>query len=184
MNIIARPFGSRYCYCRPDTTWERENRDFYSPECVNEILWTPIVFARMSKAGKCIGNKFVQRYYDSVGCGVLLYCEGQDIAFTSCLDHTSILPSATFDPTRFEEASNTFEIIANGIKDSIRIDGNIKALLEETICQASQLTSLRTGDFVAIELDECKSIATRNEGKGAIRGSFHDMELFNFDIIF
>ena len=74
MNISVKPYGSNLCYCRPDTTWERENKDFYSPECVNEIYWTPVVFARICKAGKCISEKFVERYYDAFNFGALMYC--------------------------------------------------------------------------------------------------------------
>lgn len=83
MNIIVKPYGSSICYCRPDTTWERENKDFYSPECVNEIHWTPVVFARISKAGKCVGKKFVERYYDGVGCGMLMYCGASGLSENS-----------------------------------------------------------------------------------------------------
>ena len=70
MNIIVKPYGSGLCYCRPDTTWERENKDFYSPECVKELHWSPIIFVRISKAGKCIGGKFASRYYDEFALGV------------------------------------------------------------------------------------------------------------------
>ena len=59
MNIIVQPYGKTLGYCRPDTTWERENKDFYVPESVDTLLWTPVLFARISKAGKCIGEKFV-----------------------------------------------------------------------------------------------------------------------------
>ena len=37
MNIIIKPHGSNSCYCRPDTTWERENKDFYVPENVGTL---------------------------------------------------------------------------------------------------------------------------------------------------
>ena len=113
MNIIVKPYGSDMCYCRPDTTWERENRDFYSPECVNEVLWTPVVFARVSKAGKCIGKKFAQRYYDGVGCGMLMYCRVMDLPVTSCVDHTSILPMPLYDPVVLED-EKAFEVMRNG----------------------------------------------------------------------
>ena len=107
MNIIVKPYGSDLCYCRPDTTWERENKDFYSPECVNEIYWTPVVFARISKAGKCVGKKFVERYYDGIGCGMLMYCSGQAMISNGPLSHivdkTSILPHPLFQPVVFED---------------------------------------------------------------------------------
>ena len=66
MNIIVKTFGGGVC-CRPDTSWEKENRDFYCPECAGAIHWAPVVFARISKAGKCIGEKFASRYYDAMG---------------------------------------------------------------------------------------------------------------------
>ena len=58
MNITVKIFGTDSYICRPDTTWERENRDFYPPEFVGGIYYTPVIFARISKAGKFIGSKF------------------------------------------------------------------------------------------------------------------------------
>ena len=92
MNIIVRPYESDLCYCRPDTTWEKESRDLYIPEGVDKVLWAPVVFAKVCKAGKCVSGKFVSRYYDAVGFGALIYCNDGNIAFSSCMDHTSILP--------------------------------------------------------------------------------------------
>ena len=74
MNITVKPYDSELCYCRPDTTWEKEGRDFYVPDGVEKVLWTPVMFARISKAGKCVGAKFVSRYYDGFGIGALIYC--------------------------------------------------------------------------------------------------------------
>ena len=71
MNIIVKPHGSDLCYCRPDTTWERENKDFYVPEGINELHWAPVLFVRISKAGTCIGKKFASRYYDAFSYAAL-----------------------------------------------------------------------------------------------------------------
>ena len=221
MNIIVKPYGSDLCYCRPDTTWERENKDFYSPECVNEIYWTPIVFARISKAGKCVGKKFVQRYYDGVGCGMLMYCGVAGLSVNSgaprllsqtppsrgwhvtsvqqpiqntsttsfegsagvrslseVVDRSSILPHPLFQPVVLEdekefEVSNS-SVILSGAKD----------LLEGAICKASELTSLRIGDFVAVELREPQKLASREEGSITVKGRFCEKEVFSFNIVF
>ena len=114
MNIIVKPFGSGLCYCRPDTTWERENKDFYAPESIDEIYWAPIVFARISKAGKCIGAKFASRYYDAFNFGALLYCNSGEIAFTSCTDHSSLLPAPLYNPVVMENEENVHEVKRNG----------------------------------------------------------------------
>ena len=185
MNIIVKPHGGESCYCRPDTTWERENRDFYSPDCVNEIYWAPILFARVSKAGKCIGPKFAGRYYDSVGFGILLYCNNTGIAFASCADHTSILPHPLLDQLILDDEQD-FSVM----KDDICMAaisakcGEWRNLLENALCSASRLTSLRIGDFIALEMDDIKSLTSRENGDVSVKGLVNGAESFNFKIIF
>ena len=179
MNIIVKPYGSSICYCRPDTTWERENKDFYSPECVNEIHWTPVVFARISKAGKCVGQKFVERYYDGVGCGMLMYCGDSVI-----VDKSSILPHPLFQPVVLEDEKEFVVNVSPINQDSSVILSGAKDLLEEAICNASQLTSLRIGDFVAVELRELQKLASKQDGTVAVKGEFCEKEIFSFNIIF
>ena len=179
MNIIVKPYGSSICYCRPDTTWERENKDFYSPECVNEIHWTPVVFARISKAGKCVGKKFVERYYDGVGCGMLMYCGDSVI-----VDKSSILPHPLFQPVVLEDEKEFVVHVSPINQDSSVILSGAKDLLEEALCNASQLTSLRIGDFVAVELRELQKLASKEDGTVAVKGEFCEKEIFSFNIIF
>ena len=232
MNIIVKPYGSELCYCRPDTTWERENKDFYSPECVNEIYWTPVVFARVSKAGKCVGKKFVERYYDGVGCGMLLYCGTsglsvnsgdprlltqtppsrgwhvtsahlpiQNTSTTPCegsvgvrrlsevVDRSSILPHPLFLPVVLESEKEFVVSCQHDAQGDAALSHNIilsgaKDLLEEALCNASQLTSLRIGDFVAVELRELQKLAAREDGSIAVKGEFCEKEIFGFNIVF
>ena len=194
MNIIVKPYGSDLCHCRPDTTWERENKDFYSPECVNDIYWTPVVFARVSKAGKCVGRKFVERYYDGVGCGVLLYC-GTSFdgsagvrSLSEVVDRSSILPHPLFLPAVLEDekeftVSTKVAGTGSNAEASVILSG-AKDLLEESICKASELTSLRIGDFVAVELATPAELAKRENGEVTIKGTFCENEIFGFKIIF
>ena len=235
MNIIVKPYGSDLCYCRPDTTWERENKDFYSPECVNEIYWTPVVFARVSKAGKCVGRKFVERYYDGVGCGILLYCGTSGLSVSSgdprnpatagcalqrstgpfaeslathsrgwenaisdhqpirqlshIVDKTSILPHPLFQPVVLEDEKEFIVSCQHDAQGDAALSHNIilsgaKDLLEEALCNASQLTSLRIGDFVAVELKELQKLACKEDGNVAVKGEFCEKEIFSFNIIF
>ena len=198
MNIIVKPYGSDLCYCRPDTTWERENKDFYSPECVNEIYWTPVVFARVSKAGKCVGRKFVERYYDAVGCGVLLYCGTSTTSFdgsagvrslSEVVDRSSILPHPLFQPVVLEDEKEFMVSCQHDAQGDAALSHNIilsgaKDLLEEALCNASQLTSLRIGDFVAVELKELQKLACKEDGNVAVKGEFCEKEIFSFNIIF
>ena len=193
MNIIVKPYGSDLCYCRGDTTWERENRDLYSPDCVNAWNWTPVLFARISKAGKCISPKFASRYYDSLNFGALLYIEGADLASGSCVDHTSILPLPLFNPVVMETEGNKVEVVKNEESvfsletpgDGCMQDGsNLLQAAEAAICKASQLTSLRIGDYVAVELAPAAILAEKTEGSLSFKATFCENDIFNFKIIF
>ena len=195
MNIIVKPYDSDLCYCRPDTTWERENKDFYSPECVNEIYWTPVVFARISKAGKCIGRKFVERYYDGIGCGMLLYCgtsfEGSAglMKLSEVVDKSSILPHPLFQPLVLEDekefiVSCQFDAQGDAALSHNVILSGAKDQLEEALCKASELTSLRIGDFVAVELRELQKLASQEDGSIAVKGEFCEKAIFSFNVIF
>ena len=188
MNILVKTYGSTQCYCRPDTTWERENRDFYSPEFVNEIDFTPVVFARISKAGKFIGSKFVERYYDSFNFGVLLYCrteESSEIAFSSCADHSSFLPMPLYNIEVLENGENTFEFCKDDEKVyEVTCGEDLKKSLEEAICKASMLTSLRIGDYVAIELAGPQLLGSKSAGSTAIKARFCENETISVNIIF
>jgi hypothetical protein len=184
MNIIVKPYGSDLCYCRPDTTWERENRDLYSPDCVNAWNWTPVIFARISKAGKCISPKFAARYYDSLNFGTLLYIGGADVASGSCVDHTSILPLPLYNPAVFETEGNKAEFFKNDEKIfSIETPSELIQAAEEAICKASQLTSLRIGDYVAVELAPATLLAEKTEGSLSFKATFCENEIFNIKII-
>ena len=187
MNIIVKPYGSERCYCRPDTTWERENRDLYSPECVNAWNWAPVLFARVNKAGKCISPKFAARYYDSLNFGALLYVSDADIACGSCVDHTSILPLPLFNPAVLETEGNVFGVFRNDesiFSINTPADSSLIKAAEEAICKASQLTSLRIGDYVAIELAPTSVLARKEEGSMSMKATFCENETFNFKIIF
>ena len=190
MNISVKPYGSNLCYCRPDTTWERENKDFYSPECVNEIYWTPVVFARICKAGKCISAKFVERYYDAFNFGALMYCNiesdtDQKIGMSAFVDHTSILPHPLYNPIVME-AGNEFTVNING--EAVKLPAinpeEIKRQITEAICESSQLTSLRIGDFVAVELAPQQLLCTNSDKETSFSATFCENEIFSLKIKF
>lgn len=191
MNIIARPYGSDLCYCRPDTTWEREDKDLYSPEGVCSWNWAPVLFARISKAGKCIGEKFASRYYDGVNFGMLMYTAANNretlpIAFSSCADHSSRLPLPLFNPVVLEQAGNTFVLHMNGtVMFSAETSETLKKLVEDTICKASEFISLRIGDLVAVELASPNTLPALKAAEGGIsvKGEFCNRATLTFDII-
>ena len=123
MNIIVSLFGSNgtdYCF-RPDTTLEKESFDYYIPDGVSELTYSPVLFVRLCRAGKAIGEKFAGRYYDSGGFGVLLYGESiigngaaAGLSMASSLDKTSLLPFPLIDKDVLENSENSFSLSVNG----------------------------------------------------------------------
>ena len=184
MNIVVKPYTSTSCYCRPDTTWERENKDFYVPESEDGLRWAPILFARISKAGKHIGAKFVSRYYDGVGFGALMYGSEEETAFASCLDHTSILPAPLYNPAVLENETNIFEIACDGKTAARYSDTDFKSVIENAISSVSQKVSLRIGDMVAVELDVIRALADRSAGEVRFEGRYCENRLFDMKVIF
>ena len=190
MNIIVKPYGCSGCYCRPDTTWQRENKDLYVPDGIKKIRWAPVAFARVSKAGKCINPKFVTRYYDSFGFGAMLYCHTEEseqttsIAFSSCMDHTSILPSPMCEPELLENCDKTYQVKLNGTDCFNTGLQGIRLLIEDGICTSSKLTSLRIGDYVAVELTPLMALASAAEAETLMQGIFDGKAIFDFKVIF
>jgi hypothetical protein len=70
------------------------------------------------------------------------------------------------------------------LSDSPVILSGAKDLLEESLCMASELTSLRIGDFVAVELRGLQKLASREDGKVKVKGEFCEKEVFSFNIVF
>ena len=60
--------------------------------------------------------------------------------------------------------------------------GNIS--FEDAICKASELTSLRIGDYVAVELAPEMLLGDRNEGNVSFMATFCENEIFNLQIIY
>lgn len=192
MNIIVSLFGSNgadYCF-RPDTTLEKESFDYYIPDGVSELTYSPVLFVRLCRAGKAIGEKFAGRYYDSGGFGVLLYGESiigsgaaAGLSMASSLDKTSLLPFPLIDKNVLENGSNSFSLSVNGRsmnersvnERSVNRNGTFAchpdfAGIPEILHRISVRTSLRTGDIVAVELGERLPIHAGEKLCGMLNG--------------
>lgn len=173
---------------RPDTTWEKDNEDFYPPEFVDELTYSPVLSARILKPGRSVGRKFASRYYDSVGFGVLLYPENmldgtpEGYAQAICLDHTSFLPTPMFQPQRLEE-DGRFSLFRNEV-ELFTFDRPSLNMIEDALVEATRLLYIRTGDLIAVELSSRTPLTTRNNAITNITGTFGQDKVLDFQIIF
>lgn len=192
MNIIVKTYdGGRIC-CRPDTSWEREDKDLYVPDNIHGYMWTPVLFARISKAGKCIGRRYASRYYDAVNYGMLLYpydlldSSPYGIAAASCADHTSVLPFPMYNPVTLDDGTNVYSVLKDGEEIFSTYAGS-RSIIEDALSEASAVVSLRIGDILAIELAPLSGISECKEDtqgmETSLSGSFCGNALFSFRII-
>ncbi len=204
MNIIVMTAGGRVI-ARPDTTWVRKNEDFFPPDFVSALSFTPVLYARISKAGRCVGADFARRHFGETGCGVLLYpadllsAGGYGVAAASCMDRTSYLPdlreSAPAVPRGSRESPQTggfhgiaetgFRICRNGKEIFRTSDAMSERLMADAVVEASRIMYLRRDDLLAVELAAPEPLWSRAEGNTEISGMADEpaAALFDFNIV-
>lgn len=147
MNILIYRLSDQAVYCRPDTTLQRTGEPYYIPESVKCLYKTPVVYVRICRAGKCVGEKFAERYYDKAYLGGLLYAgnpaDAHTIAFGNNYDKSSYIYA--YGP-EFGESKDPEE----GWKKAAE-KGVDRALVARAIATVSAKQSLRLGDLLAIE---------------------------------
>lgn len=152
MNILVLKNDGQLCM-RPDTSLNKENGDFYAPDGLCRLDWSPVLFARICKAGKAVQKGFADRYYDSLAFGIFLYPDA------SCLyDGSTILPYPLMgkeiaDGADFRILKDRREIYSNASED-------LRERLEDAIVRCSQHSSIRIGDFVALEIAAAECLMT------------------------
>lgn len=189
MNIVVLN-ASGNTVVRPDTTLKKSSDDFYVPDFADRISWSPVLFARISKPGKCIASRFAGRHYDSINYGILLYPENfidgseDGYARACCLDHTSFLPSPMYDKATLGREGNKAELFKNGeplFRTSFAPAATVEKLLEEV----TRYCYVRTGDLVCLELQSREPLCSREEKEEcSISGKCCGNYLLDFKIIF
>lgn len=186
MNIVVKTAGG-HVIVRPDTTWEKDNADFYPPEFVEGLSFTPVLFARVLKPGRSIGLRFASRYYDAINFGVLLYPDNlmdgssEGFATASCLDHTSFLPFPMYNPATLGAEGNSFILQIDG-RNVFEYGKGTRLVIEEMIADATRLVYIRTGDLLAIELESRKPVS-KAPAKVHVTGSWCGNPILDFNII-
>lgn len=192
MNIVVITANGK-CIVRPDTTWERDNEDFFPPEFVNRLSYSPVLFARISKPGRSIGEKFADRYYDGIGYGVLLYpqdlIDGSEAGYAcaSCLDHTTFLPFPLFNKVTLGQGNEFKLYVKKDSKPSRNIfvhDAGTTGMIEAAIAEATKYVYIRSGDILAVELKPRRALCSRADGVISVKGKYCDNITMDFKINF
>lgn len=185
MNIIVTPYKSNSFYFRPDNTLQRDCcKDFFIPNGVNKLTATPILYVKVSKAGKAVSQKFASRYYQSFGYGVMINChfEGNDdpvmkfYAATS-VDNSSIIPMPLWNIEAINGEMTNFSLIINNIEVFKSTENPIDVEeIESQIAVVSKNCSLRIGDLIAFELTSHEIELSQGDSLQAIIGEMNQID--------
>lgn len=159
MNIIVVPKDKKSFYCRPDSTLIRALEVYYAPDYIEKISATPVLYVKTLRAGKAVAPRFVERYIDSYGFGLLLHPTLKDGTFeqngdfiVNSLDYTSILPLKSF-PLETPISEHTYKVTLN-YKEIFETQFDFPSFdeINQIIGNISRYCSLRIGDFITFEL--------------------------------
>ncbi|MEG0518627.1 MAG: hypothetical protein RR555_07145 [Bacteroidales bacterium] len=156
MNIITKPYGSEFYYIKPDMSRNRDCDNYFCPDNITELAAVPFLYTRIEKAGKAIASKFAERYYSTIGYGIQLVATSlinkEDLAsiwVSQSLDNTAYFSSLS----PIANAQNVIEALLlwdNNCKDTIA--GQLISKINSTIESISKYSSIKTGDYVVLEL--------------------------------
>ena len=188
MNIAVQTFSGKVIV-RPDTTRVKDGEDVYMPEYVSRLEWSPVLYTKIIKSGRSVGEKFADRYFDSFNIGALLYpsdlIDGSEegYACASCLDHTSILNLQFFDIKSAEKPDNKIVISNN---NNVLYSNNVEfaSIITKSIVEITKYCWLRVGDLLAVELRRKTALCDRQNSPFTISGSLNGKTVFDTRIIF
>lgn len=189
MNILVQTSSGKVT-ARPDTTWERDNEDLFLPDFVDRLGWTPVLFAHVCKPGRSVAGRFAERYYDTMGYGVLLYPEDmidgseEGYACACCLDHSSFLPFPMIGKDGFGQTGGTHELFKDGRKVFGTATKGAADMIGAAIPEITKYCYIRTGDLIVVELQKREALCSRRDGICHMEGRTLGTTTSDFNIRF
>lgn len=160
MNLITVKSNGEFFYMTPDTSLNRDSKDYFCPEFVEEFAVVCFCYVRIEKNAKAVAERYAERYISGFGYGIKLKALNLRGEFnpykdfmTSALDNTtyispclrqddfaSIQPSLTIDGTHIEKVDcKTVERVINDYP--------------KAIANITSVSTLRSGDIIIFETD-------------------------------
>ncbi|HIZ87106.1 MAG TPA: hypothetical protein IAC03_02970 [Candidatus Coprenecus pullistercoris] len=165
MNILISPLRNGHFYFRSDSTLIRALTDFYIPDYVDSVSAVPVLCFRSERSGKSVPARFAPRYMGPFTCGIIIKADINTVVtqesdrtfIQNALDYSTVIP---YDLIPIEKAatylseSRPYIIKINGlVKSSVTSLPSAQELYMR-FENISRYCSVRTGDFIAFELDD------------------------------
>lgn len=168
MNILISTLSGNSFYIRPDSTMIRDLTDYYIPDYVKSLSAIPVLCFKSARAGKAVREQFAYRYVGDFTYAILLKAcisecnQEYRFCMENSLDYTTIIPYNLISIDKLEDfisKQHPFEIAVNGFSKIRLTEGPTKEMLCKALSMITAYCSVRTGDFIAIELSDPISLS-------------------------
>lgn len=148
-------------FLKPDTALLRNNDTFYIPSFSNDLHYECELVVKINRIGKCIEERFANRYYDQVALGIDFTArdiqreaqvKGMPWERAKAFDHSAALSPTFISLSELGEAgiinSLKFKLEING---ESRQEGDTSKMLfnvDKIIAYVSQYMTLKIGDLI------------------------------------
>mgnify|MGYP003352374711 FL=1 len=144
-------------FMKPDTALLKDGAPFYFPDFTNDLHHEIEIVLKISKAGKCIDEKFAHKYYDELGLGIDFtardiqqQCKQKGLPWEKAKSFDHSAPVGQFIPKSKLKHVNQLDFTLE-INGELRQKGNTNDLLfsfDKIIAYVSQFVTLKTGDLI------------------------------------
>ena len=132
----------------------RNNDDLYIPDFIKELSCIPQLVIRIHKLGKCVEERFGERYYEEIGVGIRFYADDMEcrlkdrilptsmaFSFDGSVAIGALFPKEQAIGARFIFRVNGELVFESGVED-------LPCSLETLITEASNYYTLKIGDYL------------------------------------
>lgn len=157
MKILATEYneqGERVIIPIGDNALLRNNDDLYIPDFAGELSAVPQLVIRIHKLGKCVEERFGERYFEEIGVGIRFYADdmerslrerslptGMASSFDGSVAIGELQAKGMCVDTRYVFQVNGKTVYEGGVED-------LSCSLENLIAEASNYYTLKIGDYL------------------------------------
>ena len=193
MNLINIKNNGEFFYTTPDTSLNRDSKDYFCPDFADEFAVVCFYYVRIEKNAKAVTEKFANRYISGFGYGIKLEALGIGgsqnpyVEFmASALDNTTYI-SPILSKEQFAgikpvlKIDNTDVAVNNGMLAEFVLNNYPKA-----VSNITNISTLRSGDIIIFESEPCnkqRTLITRGcaKNKEIMKISFGEIDItFNW----
>jgi len=144
-------------FMKPDTALVRNNAPFYYPAFSNEIHYEVEIVLKFNKVGKCIDEKFANRYYSEIGLGIDFTArdiqrkcqeKGHPWEIAKAFDHSAPI-SKFVSKENFSNLQNiNFRLDVNGVSVQKGNTADMIFAFDRLIAHVTQFVTIKIGDLM------------------------------------